>query len=313
MRLEAIDHHRKTNRQTLAQAADLGKQIASQLGGKAVWEIGRQALQYELIDPHNYLADVRNILSPSDPEQKPAGVMVGINHITMKDPPLAIELISDHIAPLDRVVAVSALKYIDPDRFPGIIIAPIASAASAYTGLEIKGAVHDRPGEAEHYTQHPKAIDGLTPLDYNIRTGRFAAKEMRKGKVVLFAAEGHRSDNGELQKGKPVSNILKLGGKESVYLPIAVIPPIKGKITPFGAKTELRIGKPVTYQEMTDEMWVLNSQIKKFNAEQDENHQLPELTMDDMLMIEIAKVTPPDRYGYYRSYMRFVGMEDYPF
>src|ERR1035437_1994940 len=156
MRIETIDHHRKTNLQTLAKAASLEKQLAMQFGGELVWEIGRLALQYELVDPNNYLADTRNLLFPSDPEQKPVGVLVGLNHITMADPPLVLKLINDHIVSLDHVVAIAAKKYLDDKRFPGMIIAPTASMASAYTGLEIKPVVHDSPGEAEYYLEHPE-------------------------------------------------------------------------------------------------------------------------------------------------------------
>jgi 1-acyl-sn-glycerol-3-phosphate acyltransferase len=306
MRLE-IDHREPA---TLAQAVDLEQQLAAKLGGKLVWEIGRQALQYELIDPNNYLADVRNLVSPIDPEQKRVGVLVGLNHITMADPALVLELIHDHIAPLDQVVAISAKKYLDKKRFPGMIIAPIASMASDYKGFRIEPVVHDRPGEAEYYLEHPEAIDKHSPLIYNGKALVKAGHELENAKIIVIAPEAHRSDTGELQRGKPVSRILKRGGEGSVYLPIAVIPPIKGKITPFKTTVELRVGKPVTYKEMEIELQTLNSQLElllpSVNAGRDKKHQLTLLTMDDMLMWEIAKLTPADRLGDYREYMQLL-------
>jgi 1-acyl-sn-glycerol-3-phosphate acyltransferase len=306
----SIEHHRRTNKETLVEALSIEQHFATKLGGKAVWEIGRQALQYELVDPNNYLADVRNLVSPIAPEQKPVGVLVGLNHITMADPALVLELIHDHIAPLDQVVAISAKKYLDKKRFPGMIIAPIASMASSYKGFRIEPVVHDRPGEEEYYLEHPEAIDRHSPLIYNGKALVKAGNELENAKIIVLAPEAHRSDTGELQKGKPVSRILKRGGEGSVYLPIAVIPPIKGKITPFKTKAKLRVGKPVTYQEMEDEMEILNNKLKLLvtgiSAKKDETHQLTLLDMDDMLMWQIAKLTPEDRLGYYREYMHLL-------
>lgn len=309
MRIE-VDHRKHTSRETLAEAFSIKQHFAAKLGGKAVWEIVRHSLQYELVDPNNYLADVRNLMSPIDPEQKPVGALVGLNHITMADPALVLELIHDHIAPLDQVVAISAKKYLDMKRFPGILIAPIVSMASDYKGFRIEPVVHDRPGEAEHYLKHPEAIDKHSPLIYNGKALVNAGHELENAKIIVIAPEAHRSDNGELQKGKPVSRILNRGGEGSVYLPIAVIPPIKGKITPFKTKTELRIGKPVTYQEMKDELQTLNDRLKLLapgiSAKKDETHQLTLLDMDDMLMWQIAKLTPVDRLGYYREYVHLL-------
>ena len=295
---------------TLAQAAKIEQQMAAKLGGKLVWEIGRQALQYELVDPHDYLTKTKNLLFPIEPEQKPVGALVGLNHITMEDPPLVLKLIYDHLASLRHVVAIAAKKYLDDKRFPGMIIAPIASMASAYTELEIKPVVHDSPGEAEYYLEHPEAIDNHSPLIYSGRALADAEHALEDAKIVVIAPEAHRSDTGELQKGKPVSRILKRGGEGSVYLPIAVIPPIKGKITPFKTKVELRVGKPMTYAEMKDEMEILNNQLKLLvpgiGAKKDEMHQLTLLDMDDMLMWQIAKLAPEDRLGYYREYMHLL-------
>jgi hypothetical protein len=306
MRLE-IDHHRRTNRKTLAEAFSLEKQIGSQLGGKLVWEIGRQALQYELVDPNNYLAEVRNLLFPMDPEQKRVGVLVGLNHITMADPPLVLELIHDHIAPLDHVVAISAKKYLDKKRFPGMLIAPISSMASDYKGFRIEPIVHDRPGEVEYYLEHPETINGHSPLIYNGKALVNVGNELKNAGIIVIAPEAHRSETGELQRAKHISRILKRGGEGCIYLPIAVVPPQKGKITPFKTKAELRVGRPVTYQEMEVELRTLNSQLElllpSVNADRDEDHQLTLLTMDDILMWEIAKLTPEDRLGYYREYM----------
>jgi hypothetical protein len=93
-------------------------------------------------------------------------------------------------------------------------------------------------------------------------------------------------------------------------LPIAVVPPQKGKITPFKTKPELRVGKPMTYQEMEVEMQTLNNQLKllvpDISIKKDETHQLTLLDMDDMLMWQIAKLTPEDRLGYYREYMHLL-------
>src|ERR1035437_10260042 len=125
-----IDHRKRTNRETLAEAFRIEKILAKQAAGKALWELGELALDYELVDPNNYLQEVTNRLS------KGVGVLVGINHITMKEPVLALQLISDKIAPLNRTVGVSALKYFDKRRFPGVLFYPIASATTAYTGLD---------------------------------------------------------------------------------------------------------------------------------------------------------------------------------
>jgi hypothetical protein len=306
MRIE-VNHHIPA---TLAQAVDLKQQLAAKLGGKLVWEIGRQALQYELIDPNNYLADVRNLVSPINPEQKPVGAIVGLNHITMIDPPLVLELIHDYIAPLDRVVAISAKKYLDKKRFPGMLIAPIASMASAYKGFLIEPVVHDRPGEVEYYLKHPEAINKHSPLIYNGKALVGAGHALENAKIIVIAPEAHRSLTGELQRGKPVSRILKRGGEGCIYLPIAVVPPQKGKITPFKTRAELRVGRPVTYQEMEIELRTLNSQLELLlpsaNAGRDEEHQLTLLTIDDMFMWEIAKLTPADRLGDYKEYMELL-------
>lgn len=303
----------------------LGKRIAL-AEGKFLWELGKHALHYELIDPNSYLEWVADKLYPQDETQKPTGGMLGLNHINIKDAATVLEMLGDKFSllkhtlkrPLEFVVAVAAKKMVDANlKKPGegLLIGPVSSVTSNFTGLDLKTFVHDKKSEA-YYTKHKDRIGNATPHRYNWTTGHETADEIFEGKLAVFAPEGHRSEDGELQKAKALSTIFKWASEKdpnSFYLPVAVVPPAKGKITPFKTKTELRIGKPVTYQEMTDEMAILNNQIRKFNTEQDENHQLPELTMDDMLMIEIAKVTPPDRYGYYRPYMRFVGMEDYPF
>ena len=75
-------------------------------------------------------------------------------------------------------------------------------------------------------------------------------------------------------------------------------------------KVEIRVGRPVTYKELQDELKIVNQRLELMlpiiNAGREEKDQLAPLTISDLMMLHIAKVLPENYWGYYKEYMRLL-------
>jgi hypothetical protein len=108
------------------------------------------------------------------------------------------------------------------------------------------------------------------------------------GNVLLLDPEGHRSPNRQMQEGKGGLGLILL---RSIDTAVAI--PVSSEyhfVYPFGPKTRIIPGTPVTYEE-------LKARRRLY----------PDLTIDQLMMIDLANLINPRNWGHYREIL-----EKYP-
>ncbi len=160
-----------------------------------------------------YLAEVKAKLQP--------GVNLGLyfNHQSLDDGPLAFLFHARKIDPLGQrhVVMIASHWHTDPQVNPRF--AKISQIAQTHLGVEVIRVVQ------AYQINDPKY--GYTEADA-IATYRPLIKRMRELKAekvpttVIISPEGHRTDDGQMQKGR--NGILHIGKMLSpfIYLPVGI-------------------------------------------------------------------------------------------
>jgi hypothetical protein len=285
--------------------------------GNILYETATAVARCEIIDPNHYLDMAIDVLYPWPKDSKtPGGVIIGINHTSIKDAVIGARIISEKLTDPSRGMGVVTIKYFDETRKDwhfGKVFSWATSKVQVGVGFELTHVV--RPGEESAYyamLEHAAIIDNKTPDEFNFASNRKAVRRIRKGAVEVIAPETTRSDTGELAKATDIDAMLRLSGDKSVFLPLGLVPIPHGKgtigeIKRLLTKVEVRVGRPMTYQELVDETKTNNAQLApllaKINAARDEEHQLTALTVSDTMMLQIAKLLPENYRGYYREYV----------
>lgn len=291
--------------------------------GNIVYEVLAAAVPYEIVDPNSYLNQVMDVLYPWPKDSKaPGGVLIGINHTSMKDAMIGVKIINEKLTGLRRGMGIATIKYFDEtrkDSHVGKVFTWVTSKLNAAKGLEVTRIV--RPGEESEYyamAEHSAVIGGKTPDAYNqIAYSGIVKKTRREGKAVVFAAEAHRNWDGKLTRAHEVDRLLKLSGNESVFLPLGLVPvPRKegliNKTKRLFAKIEVRVGKPMSYAELKAETKTANEQLAPLlqRVNYNKKHPLTPLTVSDTMMLEIAKLLPEEYWGDYTEYMQLLRMSN---
>ncbi|MGA2911609.1 MAG: hypothetical protein ABSE17_03170 [Candidatus Levyibacteriota bacterium] len=285
--------------------------------GNILYEAATAVAQWKIIDPNHYLDMAIDVLYPWPKDLKtPGGVIIGINHTSMKDAIIGARIISEKLTNPNRGMGVVTVKYFDETRKDfrfGKAFAWATSKIQVGVGFELTHVV--RPGEESAYyamPEHAAIIDNKTPDEFNFASNMKAVRRIRKGTVEVIAPETTRSATGELAKTSEIDAMLRLSGDKSVFLPLGLVPVphekgIIGEIKRLLTKVEVRVGRPMTYQELVDETETNNAYLApllvKINAGRDEEHQLTPLTVSDTMMLQIAKLLPENYRGYYKKYV----------
>jgi hypothetical protein len=265
--LSRVDHRRRTNRETLAEALSLEQQIAEQIRLSLARESGEFALKHigaEIIHPER-LDTIRKILETKS-------VIWYSNHHGKADAIPQIDAISQ-VIPLNKLVAVVGMKQMD-DRGP---LQKVQGTlfnvwADAY-GARIIPLITD--GD-KRYSEEEKAEFNRKSLD--------AIREILSvpGNVLLLNPEGTRSHNEQMLEGKRGLELILLRNKDT-----AVAVPVSSEyhlIYPFGPKTRIIPGEPVTYEE-------LKARRKLY----------PDLTITELMMTDLANLINPRNWGFYKK------------
>jgi hypothetical protein len=194
------------------------------------------------------------------------------NHHGKADAIPQIDVISQ-VIPLNRLVTVVGMKQMD-DRGP---LQKVQGSlfnvwADAY-GARIIPLITD--GD-KRYSEEEKAEFNKKSLD-SIR--KILAVP---GNVLLLNPEGTRSHNRQMLDGKRGLELILLRSKDT-----AVAVPVSSEyhfVYPFGQKTRVIPGTPVTYEE-------LKARRKLY----------PDLTITDFMMIDLANLINPRSWGYYKA------------
>ncbi len=270
-------------------------------------------MRYEIIDPNHYLNGVIDVLYPWPQDSKtPGGVIIGLNHTSMKDAIIGAKIIGEKLTSPNRGMGVVTIKYFDETRKDfrfGKAFSWVSSKIQAGVGFELTRIV--RPGEESEYyalPEHAAIIGNKTPEDFNLASNMKAVRRIRKGAVEVIAPETTRSTTGELTKASEIDAMLRLSGDKSVFLPLALVPipseaGIVKKVKRLLAKVEVRVGKPMTYAQLETETNPPNERLAQ---------SLPLLTISDIMMLQIARLLPENYRGYYREYVNLLNRPTRP-
>jgi hypothetical protein len=291
--------------------------------GNITYEVLAAAVPYKIVDPNGYLNQVMDVLYPWPKNLKaPGGVLIGLNHTSMKDAMVGVKIIKEKLVSLKRGMGIATIKYFDEtrkDSHVGKVFTWVTSKLNAATGLEVIRIV--RPGEESEYyamSEHSAVIGGKTPEAYNQTAySGIIKKTRREGKATVFAPEAHRSWDGKLSRANDVDGLLKLSGDESVFLPLGLVPVphkegIINKAKRLLAKIEVRVGKPMTYAQLEAKTKAANEQLAPLlpRVNYNKKHPLTPLTVSDTMMLEIAKLLPEEYWGDYTEYMQLLRMSN---
>jgi len=109
-----------------------------------------------------------------------------------------------------------------------------------------------------------------------------ALRVLAGGQILGFFPEGHRSETGELLRGKPGIGFLTSRAGDVPVVPIAMIGTKQSVVRlMFGGHAVLRVGRPFRIKELTEE----------------ERHD--EQSITDAVMRRIASQLPPEMRGAY--------------
>lgn len=216
---------------------------------------------------------------------KTGSVLLYFNHVDTLDLLPLGKTIEEYLTSLDRVSAMFAMKYLDPNRGKGSKIKSylIHSWEESFglTALPIVQTKKEKKSEDEaereletEFYEHAKEIN---------RDSLNRAREIldEPGNVLCIAIEGTRSTTGALlQAERGFELLLRRNQETALAQPIAVV---HTRIKPIITRTRILIPESFTYQEI--------------KAEQEAN---PGITIPDLAMQRIARELPPQNRGYYR-------------
>lgn len=265
--LSKVDHRRRTNRETLAEAFSLEKQISGQIRLSIARRSGEFALKHigaEIIHPER-LDAIREVLETKS-------VIWYSNHHGKADAIPQIDAISQ-VIPLNKLVAVVGMKQMD-DRGPlQIVQGTLFNIWSDAYGARIIPLITD--GD-KRYSEKEKADFNRKSLD--------AIREILSvpGNVLYLDPEGTRSHDRQMLEGKRGLELILLRCKDTV---VAV--PVSSEyhfVYPYGPKTRVIPGTPVTFAEL---------KTRKIS--------FADLTITDLMMIDLANLINPRSWGHYRK------------
>jgi len=262
-----VDHRKRTNRETFAEALRIEKQLTEQIKLSLARESGEFALKHvgaEIIHPER-LDAIRETL-------KTKSVIWYSNHHGKADAIPQIDAISQ-VIPIDRLVTVVGMKQMDNrgplQRVQGSLFNVWADAY----GARIIPLITDgdkRYSEEEKAEFNKKSLDSIREI--------LAVP----GNVLLLDPEGTRSHDRQMLEGKRGLELILLRSKDT-----AVAVPVSSEyhlIYPFGPKTRIIPGEPVTYEE-------LKARRKRY----------PDLTITELMMIDLANLINPKNWGFYNK------------
>ncbi len=289
------------------------------LEGRIFAEGAKRFLRYRIIDPRNYRERTAEVLHPKNAEEKPGEVVEGLNHGDMSDSIHGMEL-NFTIDDIAHAYGMDTFWHYDRTRGKKYtrLYAWVEAKVTAATGMRTYHILREK--DFEYYRTHRGAIEGKAPEEYSGPSYRKIRERLKKeGGIFLIAPEATRTLTGELNRAQPAGLFLETKDfkERGVYLPVGLVPTsikvpyperrsLAQKAKRFLAKTEIRVGKPVTYAEIIQDMTIVNEGIKAVNNQRGENEQLELMTISDMMMLYIARVLPPQYWGYYKEYVQFM-------
>jgi hypothetical protein len=184
MRIE-VDHHRRTNRETLAEALRIEEQIGFGIIGKAAWEVTRREIIHPEVEGLENFATFRKHLIDG-----------GTGIIYLKDPlskiaiPLAAGVVEKHVTSLDHVGVFVSRRQVDwhqgahlPNLAQHLLL---ESIWGTYPGIKMFRVVQEK--DRETYPDWAEYNDN----SYE-QAGDFAEIA---GDVMVVTPEGERTPNG---------------------------------------------------------------------------------------------------------------------
>lgn len=111
------------------------------------------------------------------------------------------------------------------------------------------------------------------------------------GTMLLHSPEGHRSEDGNLQRAKAgLIHLLIKGGENCLCLPMGIS--VNERSSPglnFGAQVKVRVGEPFTYDDC----------LKYIRGEGNRRQEM----VDGVMRERVAPLIPKDRGGYYQDFV----------
>ena len=200
-----------------------------------------KTLRHEVKTPENFELARQHL--------KEGSLIIYLNHFHKLDVPVYGHVLTEQIAPLDKISILAAMKQLDPKRgFIAKFQKHAAEDLRKTKGLNSILVIQD--DEKDLYTN---------PDDFNRKALRQSLEVLKeKGNVLVIAPEGTRSKDGKLQEAKEGMEVLfRLSRKNSLAMPMVLQPfpflPNKLSIIPFTTNIEVFAGKPFSYDEIVSE------------------------------------------------------------
>jgi hypothetical protein len=136
MRLEALDHHRRTNRQTLAQTFSLEQQLTGGIIGAAGWAIARRVLRPQVEGIENFTAAKKHLTEDGS-------VLIYANDpLEKKSVPATAVVVEKHLAPISHVGVFVSRRQVDknlgiPNRIQHYLLMDIFAISPGITMIPI--------------------------------------------------------------------------------------------------------------------------------------------------------------------------------
>jgi hypothetical protein len=260
MRIE-VDHHRCTNRETLAQAFSLEKQLAGGAIGKVLWDFTRREIVHPEAEGLENFATFRKHLENG-----------GTGILYLKDPtekitvPLAASAAEANLVPLDRLGLFVSRRQVDwhqgkhvPNYIQHLLL---ESFWGNYPGVTMIRLV--QPKDRDIYTDWAK----YNPEAY----ARAEAFAKTPGNIMVVTPEGERNPNGLGKAQIGFAALFRETKDTALAMPIAI---------PEGTSRVIA-GPPISWKQAVED--------HKSN---------PGMDMKTRLMARLALLFPPEQRGAY--------------
>lgn len=260
MRIE-VDHHRRTNRETLAQAFALEKQLASGVIGKSAWEFTRERIVHPEVEGIENFAIARAHLEAG------GSIIIYLNDpIEKKGVPLVASAIEDNLTPLNHTGVFVSRRQVDwrqgkhvPNYIQHLLL---ETFWGEYPGVTMIRIVQEKDRE-----KYPDWAE-FNNKAYK-RGGKFATTQKN---VFAITPTGERNPNGLGEAHIGFAALLREARDIALAMPIAI---------PDGTSRVIA-GVPFSYKQAV------------------KDHKLnPGMDMTTRMMARLAILLPPQQRGVY--------------